>query len=435
MKYPELPDTREALELISYFAQLKHEYGATKEVQSVLAGIEKDLRKALDRLKVLPGDKALAAKEPSDLAGIRKLRPNGPRRMWKELDLALYQDRLEGAFLARLAGCILGAPVEGQPIEQMEKLAKEIGDPFPPKDFWKRLPNPENLRYWRNKIKEFSRTHMDGVPVDDDIVYTILGLLIVEDYGLDFTTADVGKAWVKRLPFGCTAEGVALNNLKGGVPVSKAGEKDNPFSEWIGADIRSDPWAYMAPGWPELAADMAWRDAFLSHRRNGVFGEMYFSAAISAAFAVDDPTEALRIGLTEIPKECAMAKAVRWALKEASGIKNYRDARAAVDDRFAGMHGVHTINNACLTIWGLTIGGTDVTRVLGETVAMGLDNDCTAATAGSIVGAVVGKKGVPKHWHKNFNDSVCSYLNKQPTFKISDLLRRFAKQAKLAYKK
>ncbi|MHC4873649.1 MAG: ADP-ribosylglycohydrolase family protein, partial [Planctomycetota bacterium] len=80
---------------------------------------------------------------------------------------------------------------------------------------------------------------------------------------------------------------------------------------------------------------------------------------------------------------------------------------------------MHTINNACLTIWGITIGGTDFTRVIGETVAMGLDNDCTAATAGSIVGAVVGKKGIPVCWYKNFNNTIHSYLTGKKRFSIS----------------
>ena len=101
---------------------------------------------------------------------------------------------------------------------------------------------------------------------------------------------------------------------------------------------------------------MAYRDAFLSHRRQGIYGEMFFAAAVSAAFAVDDPVEALQIGLTEIPGNCALHKAVRWALRVAPEIKDYKQARQAVEERFKGMHPVHTINNACLTVWGITIG-------------------------------------------------------------------------------
>ena len=179
---------------------------------------------------------------------------------------------------------------------------------------------------------------------------------------------------------------------------------------------------------------MAYRDAYLSHRRQGIYGEMYFAAVIAAAFETDDPVAALQIGLTEIPRQCALAEAITWALHIAPEIRDYQQARAAVERRFAGMAPVHTINNACLTIWGITIGGTDVTRVLGETVAMGMDNDCTAATAGSIVGAVVGKDGVPAHWHENFNDTIHSYLINHARFSIRDLLERFERQAQQLYK-
>ncbi|MBN1899872.1 ADP-ribosylglycohydrolase family protein, partial [Candidatus Sumerlaeota bacterium] len=163
--------------------------------------------------------------------------------------------------------------------------------------------------------------------------------------------------------------------------------------------------------------------------RQGIYGEMFFAAAISAAFALDDPIEALKIGLTEIPKDCALAKAVRWALKESSRIRNYKQARDAMENKFRGMNNVHTINNACLTIWGLTIGGTDFTKVIGETVAMGMDNDCSAATAGSVVGAIIGKKGIPKRWYARFNNAVHSYLIGKRRFTITDILRRFKKQA------
>jgi len=312
----------------------------------------------------------------------------------------------------------------------MKALAEENGQVFPPTDYWSYVPEPARLRYELSPRSAYTRDGIKGVPVDDDLAYTLLGLLVVEDFGAGFTIAQNGEAWLKYLPYACTAEDVALHNLKAGMAAEHVAEVDNPFCEWIGADIRSDPWGYMAPGWPEMAADMAYRDATISHRRQGIYGEMYFSAVIAAAFAVDHPVEALEIGLSEIPAECRLAREVRWALDVAPQIADYAQARAAVDERFAGMHPVHTINNACLTVWGLTIGGRDLTRVIAETVAMGLDNDCTAATAGSIAGAVVGKEGVESHWYAGFGDTVQSYLIGKPRFSIRDLVERYAVQAR-----
>ena len=368
----------------------------------------------LAELRALPDDPALLAAEPDDLPGIRALRPAGERRYWNELPEATHRDRLEAALLGRFAGCVLGSIVECWEVDQMERWAAYLGDAFPPTDYWSAAERPHDLKYRTSPREDFTRAKMDGVPTDDDLIYTQLGLLILEDYGVDFSLDDVGAAWMKYLPHAATAEGIALANLHAGVPASEAAVVDNPFIYWIGADIRSDPWGYAAPGYPELAAEFAWRDASISHRRNGIYGAMYFSAVISAAFALGDPLAALEAGLAEIPADCLLARELRWALEVAPSIKNYREARAnAVDERYAGMHRIHTINNAVLTAWGLTIGGDDFTKVIGETVAMGLDNDCTAATAGSIFGAAYGKAAIPKHWYKDFNNKVAQLHHRQ----------------------
>lgn len=433
MNYPKIPSFNKLAGDLAEYCRLKHEYGS-KDIQIVLDEAEGALKSALEKLKQLPIDEKLALQEPNEYEEILRLRPTGPRKLWKKFDSEKYREKLEGALITRMAGCTLGAIVEFWSIEAMEEWANYIGDSFPPVDYWSKIKNPIGVRYGISPASAYTRTGIDGVPVDDDIAYTLLGLLIAEDFGLDFTTKDVGKAWLKYLPYACTAEDVALRNLKNDICALEVADKDNPYCEWIGADIRSDPWAYMAPAFPEKAASMAYRDAYISHRRNGIYGEMFFSAVQSAAFGVDDPMEAIKIGLTEIPKDCSLAKAVQWAMEVGKDIKNYKDARSAVDEHFKGMSGVHTNNNACLTIFGLMIGGTDVTKVISETVAMGLDNDCTAATVGSIVGAIVGKQGVPAHWYKNFNNKVHSYLIDRPEFKIDDLINRFAKQAEASYK-
>ncbi len=430
MSYPSMPNASRLLERLNLYSQLKHEYGAAG-IAPILARVEETLVQALAELQALPEGSRVAAQEPNDLQTIQQLRPAGEHRLRATFNEAEYRRRLEGALLGRFAGCTLGALVEFWEVARMESWAREIGDAFPPTDYWSAIPEPQNLRYAVSRCDAYTRTKMNGVPVDDDITYTVLGLLIAEDYGLQFTTREVGEAWVKYLPYACTAEEIALKNLQHGIPAELAGATDNPYCEWIGADIRADAWGYLAPGLPQQAAEMAYQDAYLSHRRNGIYGEMFFAAAIAAAFTVDHPVAALECALAEIPAECALAHAVRWALHVAPTITDYRTARAAMEEQFKGMHPVHTINNACLTIWGLTIGGTDLTRVISETVAMGMDNDCTAATAGSICGATIGKDAVPAHWYARFQDTVHTYINGHPHIAISDMVSRFSRLAAL----
>ncbi|MCY3832117.1 MAG: ADP-ribosylglycohydrolase family protein [Chloroflexi bacterium] len=428
MRLFEYPEKVAAWErTINAYAQQKVEFGAPGVAEKV-AEIEALLKAKVAELDALPDDPDLAKAEPNDLATIRSLRPAGKRRIWTEL-APDFRERLEGSWLGRCAGCTLGSIVEGWTVERMEEWAAYLGDEYPLVDYWSQAEQPHNRKYQTSLREDFTPSKMDGVPTDDDLNYTLLGLMILEEYGPDFTTDELGEAWIKYLPFAFTAEGIALANLRKGVAPLEAAERDNPYLNWIGADIRSDPWGYAAPGFPEKAAEFAWRDAYVSHRRNGIFAAMFFSAAIAAAFAVDNTVDALKIGLEEIPADCYLAREVRWALEQAPSIANYRDAASAIDERYTVMGGAHAINNTVLTVWGLTIGGDDYSKVIGETVAMGKDNDCTAATAGSIWGAVYGKSAIPKHWYKNFNNKVHTFLYHQSPFAIDDTIDRFIAQA------
>ena len=419
-KYPKpLHDVDRRIRL---WAQLKAETGAAG-LPEKLAEIEAALAEKLAELRALPDDPDLRAREPDDLEGIRALRPAGTRRYWTELPEAEYRDKLAGAWLGRCAGNALGAIVELWDIDKMQRWADYLGDAFPPVDYWSKAERPFDLNYETSRRDAFTRSKMDGAPTDDDLIYTQLGLLILEDSGLDFSVDEVGAAWVKYLPV--SQARAVLGNLQAGVPAAEAAESDSAVMFWIGGFIRADPWAYAAPGYPELAAEFAWRSATVSNRRNGIYGGMYIAAVISAAFALGDPLAALEAGLSEIPADCALAREVRWALDAADGIKDYRAARAAADARYAGMHPVHTINNAALTIWGLALGGDDFTKLIGETVAMGLDNDCTAATAGSIFGAAYGADAIPAHWTRRFNNMTHSYIIGHEAFALDDMIERF----------
>ena len=197
-----------------------------------------------------------------------------------------------------------------------------------------------------------------------------------------------------------------MDNLKKGVPAREAADRDNPFCQWIGAAIRSDGFGWAAAGLPELAAEMAWRDARLSHRRNGIYGEMFLAAAQSAAFAVSDP--------------------LAWALEHCGAVRGHGDARRLVDERFAGMHAVHTNNNLCLIVFGLKLAEGDLMRGLSQTVAMGLDSDCTAASAGSILGAVLGKRAIAPELYECFHDRMDTYLKNTEAFSIRDMAKRYS---------
>jgi len=418
---------------LANWADLRTDQGldVSRDVTRVIKLIEQTSK----RIERLSPSSALLDREPNRLAAIQALRPCGPRRYWTKLPIAHFRDRLRGAWLGRCAACTLGACVEFYPVSQMQELAKATGGDFPPTDYWPQAWQPFRLRYETDMTRQYTRERLAYVPVDDDLSYTLLDLLIFEEYGPHFSVEQVGQAWLKYLKLSCayTAEKAALKNLKNRVPASRAALVDNPWMEWIGGDIRVDAWGYLASGWPQKAAEFAWRENYISHRFSGLYGGMYVAATISAAFALGDAEAALHIGLTEIPRSCRTANAVKWALSQKSKVRTWKAAREAVDRKFAGMSAVHTDNNLCLTIFGLLIGKTDFTKVIGQTVAMGMDNDCTAATAGSIFGAAYGISAIDPKWYRPFHNRQRSYLAGHQWWSIPDTIRRFESGAKQVF--
>ena len=129
---------------------------------------------------------------------------------------------------------------------------------------------------------------------------------------------------------------------------------------------------------------------------------------------MSDPLDAVRAGMAEIPRECLLYRDLAWALEHCGAVRGHGDARRLVDERFAGMHAVHTNNNLCLM------------RGLSQTVAMGLDSDCTAASAGSILGAVLGKSAIAPELYECFHDRMDTYLKNTEAFSIRDMAKRYS---------
>lgn len=411
--------------------ELRKEQG--EDTDAMVARLERQMAQLKQALERSNGDAQLAAREPDELDAIRALRPRGPRVLPLNLSPQALEDRILGAWLGRGAGCTLGIPCEGMDRAQIERACQSTGQRYPLCDYWRRNPRGWDLKHSRHygvtPSTVFYKGHIDRIGSDDDIIYTVLGLLILEEYGLDFSSADVGRAWLKYLPHACTAEDIALKNLRAGLLPPETGRRNNPFCEWIGADIRSDPWGYASPGLPERAAELAWRDARVSHVRNGIYGEMFFAATIAAAFAVGDVRKAIEIGLSEIPRGCRLQQDLRLVLRWCDKDGDWGTTVDRIYKHFAGMHVVHTNNNAAVTVAGLVYGSGSFERTITLTVMGGWDTDCTGATAGSIFGAAVGAKALPAKWIRCLGDRTETYLIGKRNWSNRAIARRFARLA------
>ncbi len=366
--------------------------------------------------------------EPSDLEEIRARRPDGPRHIAVPLSDRELDQKTLGAWLGRAAGCMLGKPVEGWRKEKIDDLMEicglaELTDYFP--------PPPENNR--GIKFPEWSmgllRGHIKGGVRDDDTDYTIVGLGILERHGREFTPRQVAEFWMAHLPYACTytAERVAYRNFVNGIWPPESAMHFNPYREWIGAQIRADCFGYACPGRPEEAAGLAFKDASVSHVKNGIYGEMWVAAMLAVAFVADDVEKVVHIGLSEVPRDCRLAEAIHQVLAWRQEGCSAEEAIGNILDRYGSYHGVHTINNAAIVAMSLLWGEKDYSRTIGLAVRAGLDTDCNGATAGSVLGALLGAGGIPAHWADPLEDRIGTVVAGESDLTISGLADRTRK--------
>ena len=385
----------------------------------------------LDEAQRLPMRKDYEFVEPSDLAGIRKLRPRGPRRFaptgrsGRRLTDRRIADHILGAWQGRCAGCLLGKAAEGTRSNRLWPFLKATRQ-WPIRDYVRFGARGRAAQEFPDMIKRSRLDKVRHMPVDDDTNYTLTGLLVVKRNGPSFTPADVAQFWMGNIPIlsTFTAERVAYRNLVVGAAPPASASRRNPHREWIGAQIRADAFGYVNVGNPQRAAEFAWRDACISHVKNGIYGEMLMAALIAAAPYCDDIAELVRVGLSEIPGTSRLADDVKTALAwHAEGI-TYDQAVARIHERWdenVGHHWCHTNSNAVICIVALLWGGDDFSRSVCMAVQPCFDTDCNGATVGSIMGMRHGAGGIDAQWTGRLNDTLHTSLTDHNVVSISDL--------------
>lgn len=334
-------------------------------------------------------------------------------------------------------GCLLGQPIEGWKRKRIEGFLKDT-DNYPVERFlssdvseeiihkYNVSNNGENafcdtVTHWINNIVD--------MPEDDDTNYTVIGLKTLEIYGKDFTSDQIAWMWLTSLAMGhvSTAERVAYRNIGNLVPTSKSGWWKNPYREWIGAQIRADIFGYVCPGDPKKAADMAWRDARISHAKNGIYGEMFVAALLAAAYAESNVVKLIETGLGEIPATSRLYEVVLGIVSDyCNGVSkekaiNKLHSKYNEDDSHDWCL---TITNAAVVAISILYGETDFTNALGIAMECGYDTDCNGATVGSIMGIMIGAKNIPESWKNNVTGILRTGVSGFYQVSIEELTRR-----------
>lgn len=323
----------------------------------------------------------------------------------------VYRDKVRGCWLGKNIGGTLGAPFEGR------RVAEDI---------------------------DFYTTDLSaGALPNDDLDLQLAWLCAAERYGNKVDSKVLAEYWISTVMPNWAEYGVGKTNLRLGLEPPLSGTLHNDFKDSNGAWIRSELWACLMPGHPELAVKYAYEDAIVDHGGEGVYAEVFTAALESAAFVVSDSDELIKIGLSYIPESCDVAKAVRLAVecyRNRSKI-SWKEARIRLLTEIPGSFGCQSRendpdnlpvskwgydapSNIGLAVIGWMYGEGDFGRSICIAAGCGEDGDCTTATLGSILGIILGASNIPAKWSEPVGDEIktCSLNLKSSLIKIPDTI-------------
>jgi len=284
-----------------------------------------------------------------------------------------YLDKVYGGWLGENAGGTLGTPLEGK----KETSNLHFYDPRPGQASW-----------------------------NEDLDFQLVALAAVREHGSGITSDQLAQAWLDHIAYRWDEYGYAIYNLRRGLHPPITGAFNNWFRQCDGGAIRTELWAMLAPGAPQVAAEYAYRDAIIDHAQEGVWAAMARAAMQSAAFFVTDVNTLLDVALAMVPATSRTARSIRAAREGSRNRATWLDSRARVIEAAASENVNDAPVNMGFMAIGLLYGGGDFGASLCAAANCGWDADGNAGAVGATLGIMRGRAGLPAEWLAPIGDSV-----------------------------
>ena len=287
-------------------------------------------------------------------------------------------------YLNKMHGCWIGKNIGGT-----------LGDPYEGK---KEMLN----------ITGFTTAKGEAAP-NDDLDLQLVWLKAMQSVGPKAMSANVlSYYWQTHITPYWNEYGVTMGNLDVGFLPPLSGEMNN--AKWKtsnGAWIRSEIWACLAPGIPNIAIKYAIMDASVDHGLGeGTYAEIFTAALESMAFFESDIRKLINIGLSYIPADCRIARSIKIVLDGYDNNLDWKEVRNQLLKESEDIGWFQAPANIGYTVIGLLYGEGDFKKSLFYTINCGDDTDCTGATCGAILGIILGADKIPDDWKEYIGDVI-----------------------------
>ena len=292
------------------------------------------------------------------------------------LNREYLRNKIHGCWLGKNIGGTLGAPFEGR---------TEIND----------------VTFYAQPTR--------GEPLpNDDLDLQLVWLKAIQENGpRAVNNRLLGEYWLNYISPHWNEYGICKANMRAGLLPPLSGEYHNHWKHSNGAWIRSEIWACLAPGCPDVAIRYAYEDASVDHGGGeGTYAALFTAAVESAAFVTNDRDELIKIGLSKIPPDCRVARSIGIVLDAYAAGKSWQEARELVVQDSSDLGWFQAPANVAFVIIGWLYGGGDFGRSICLATNCGDDTDCTAATLGAILGIILGKDQIPGKWVEPIGDRI-----------------------------
>jgi len=297
----------------------------------------------------------------------------------KMLSFHDYEDRVQGVWLAQIAGTLIAWPYEHQTAS-----AAWLSD-YPTK-----------------------RTE---APVDDDWYYEMIAIRAFEKYGPGMTVEQLGKQWQENNAgtWG-SSEQARLLMARGVSPRDAGHPRYNKLWFSIGPQFSADIYGALAPGMPNLAGKIARELCHLNGYAEGADGGVFIAAMVSLGFTEKDPKAIVRKAAKLIHPRSPYRQCLDLVIAMADKGKRPQEIFDAVEDRWHIEYPAtnNAVANGGIVAASVWFGEGDFLKTvnLAASAADFTDADCNAANAASVIGAMKGVKGIPAHLVAALNDRI-----------------------------
>jgi ADP-ribosylglycohydrolase len=282
------------------------------------------------------------------------------------LPYARYYDKVLAAWLGKSVGGVIGAPLENH--KELKTLTVE------------QLWPPE-------------------MGANDDLDIQVVWLEALQEAGLYPNSATLARFWQDRCWYNFCEYGIFLHNLQRGIAPPLSGTWNNRFfSESEGCPIRSDIWGLVCPGNPVLAAQLARLDGQLDHGGVSVEIEQFLAACMAHAVVHGDFEGMLAAGIAVLPADSPVVTAIPVVRRICREHPTLPQAWRILIRTFGDRDASKAITNHAIVLMSLFLGRLDFRETMRLCANSGWDTDCTAATAGALLGGLLGTAGLPADW-------------------------------------